>query len=490
MPKLKTGWFICLLLLSACGGGGGSSGGQPAPSTVPGVPTGITVNAGNQALSLGWAAPGFDGGSAITGYAVEINPQPMAVNIQVSGTRALITNLNNGVTYQLTVAAINGNGTGSASTAVTGQPQAANSSSYSSITISANPAAGSDNGVYDPSLLRAANDDLLLAYSAVDFYSFGGNVYQEVGLRIARSVDNGLSFNYEATVASPGPGMVTDTDPMLSACGASSCSGRWVYETSTLIEDPSDPDPNRRFKLFASRYLMIPAPTQSKTLYHLGALVMFTGSSPVAGLGSETVVLRWPLSPPELVGGQNLVTLDADVSNCILAAEPGAAVVNGEILLVLACPYLVMGDPEPLQKIVLLRSTDHAASFSYVSTLLTPADTPVSVRHFSAPSIIATDDNAPVLLATAVESATGVYRGSRVFPLAAASGNDVFRSASVAQSILSVPLETAALTNIGGASTYARDTGNLGILQSDALVATPLDLSQFRIMATRSMIEQ
>lgn len=488
MLKLATGWLFCLLLLSACGGGGGGgSGGRSASATVPGVPMDITVNAGDRALSLGWSAPGSDGGRAITGYQLDITPRPPAVDIQLSGTRALVSNLDNGVSYQLTVAAINGRGTGDASAPVSAQPEASNPGSYTPISITMNPPAGSANGIYDPALLRAANDDLWLAYSAVDFYSLVGLVYQDVGIRIARSADNGLSFNYETTVASAFTGTVTDTVPT-TACGSVTCNGRWVYETSTLVEDPSDPDPNRRYKLFASHYFVYPDSPRSRTLYHLGAIVMFTGSSPTAGLGNETVVLRWPLSPPELGGGQDVTALDPDLSNCLLVAEPGAAVVNGDILLVLACPYPEVGFTDPLQKIVLLRSVDHGASFSYVSTLLTPADTPASVRHFSAPSLLATDDRAPVLLVTDVDSAVQ-YQGSRVFPLAAEGSNAVFRVLAAAQSILAVPVESG--SSIGGASTYSRDTGTLGILQSDAVPDfSTLPNSQFRILSTHAMVEQ
>lgn len=485
---LITGWVF---LLTACGGGGsGGSDSLPGIASTPGAPTGVVVNAGDGALSLGWSAPAFNGGSAISGYQVSITPQPPGLDIQVSGTRALLTGLSNGVSYQLTVAAMNVRGVGRASTAVNGQPEAAITGAYTQLTIPNNPAAGSATGIYDPSLLRASNDDLWLAYSAVNFTNSGGIITQDVGLRIARSSDNGISFLYERTVKDPENATVTD--PFLVACGMSTCNGRWVFETSTLIEDPSDPNPNRRFKLFAHQYFLYPGNPKSNTVYHLGALVMFTASTPDSLWSGPRVVLDWPLSPPELAPGQDITGIDPALANCLILGEPGAAVVDGRILLAAICPYndAMLGD---VQKIVLLQSSDHAASFSYLSTLLTPADAPSGVRYFSAPALIATDDNAPVLLVTDVVDIGGndTYKGSRVFPLAAEGSHAVFRVLSVAQSILASPTSTT--NTIGGASAYARDTGSLGILQSDAIPPPPmmsLDASQFHILATHAMVEQ
>lgn len=482
--RLPTVIPLLALSLVACGGGG--SGGSGPAATAPGQVAAVTVNAGDQVLHLGWSAPAANGGAAITGYTIDISPAVPAASITVSGTRALVTALTNGVTYQMTVAAMNSAGTGAASAAVAGQPRAANSAGYAQLLINGNPPPGSGSGVYDPALLRADNDDLWLAYSAVDFYLSGMDVVQDVGTRVARSTDNGVSFDWVATVSTAAGASVTDTDPMLSACGLAFCTGRWVYETPTLVEDPSDPDPDKRFKLFAHKYFLYPQPGASKTLYHLGAIVKWTASSPDAAWSAESVVLRWPLTPPQFLGGESLVALDPALANCLLVAEPGAAVVDQALWMVFACPYIDAVSSEVLQKIVLLQSPDHGVTFNYAGTLLSPADAPAGVKYFSAPSLIARQDQAPVLLATAVNN-SGAYSGSRVF--AFASGNSVFASMAQARSILSVPLQ--APSHIGGASSYARDTGNLGIIQSDAIPdLMALQNTQFRILATASMVEQ
>lgn len=251
--------FVMLMpFFIACGGGGSGGSNPDNQQTVPGAPTSITANAGNAAISLGWLAPEDDGGAAITGYTLVISPEVPASNIQIVGTRAVITNLSNSVSYQIAVRARNSIGLSAASSGISVSPQAANPANYTLVAIDGDP--GSPNGIFDPSLLRSSStNDLWLAYSSVNFYTNGsGNIVQDVGIRIARSSDNGSSFDYVTTVAAPYNGTVTDTDPGLSACGAAICSGRWVYETSWLVEDVTDPDPDRRFKLFAPKYFIYP----------------------------------------------------------------------------------------------------------------------------------------------------------------------------------------------------------------------------------------
>ena len=86
-------------------------------STVPGVPTGLTLTPGLRQIGLEWVAPVNTGGTAITGYAIEYRI-PGAADWSThahTGTdvEATITSLTAGQEYEIQVAAINGNGTGS-----------------------------------------------------------------------------------------------------------------------------------------------------------------------------------------------------------------------------------------------------------------------------------------------------------------------------------------------------------------------------------------
>jgi large repetitive protein len=88
------------------------------PSTVPDAPTGATATAGNESASVSFT-PGFDEGSAITGYTVTATDTTTPANggQTASGASSPITvsGLTNGDSYTFTVTATNANGTGAAS---------------------------------------------------------------------------------------------------------------------------------------------------------------------------------------------------------------------------------------------------------------------------------------------------------------------------------------------------------------------------------------
>lgn len=139
-----------------------------------------------------------------------------------------------------------------------------------------------------------------------------------------------------------------------------------------------------------------------------------------------------------------------------------------------------------MQKIIFLRSTNNASIFEYVSTLLTPADAPTGVEFFSAPSLIAMEDAAPILLATPVVS--GVYAGSMAFAFSDDNLLALFRESGQASVLLFVPVQAAG--HFGGASSYARGSRLNGVFQSDATIAATLVDTQFTIIATQAMVDQ
>ena len=100
-------------------------------TTVPGAPTGLTATAsGTTAINLSWSAPGSTGGSAITGYRIEVSPNgtsgwtDQVANTNSTATTYAHTGLGGGTTRHYRVSAINTNGAGTASNvanATTGQ---------------------------------------------------------------------------------------------------------------------------------------------------------------------------------------------------------------------------------------------------------------------------------------------------------------------------------------------------------------------------------
>ena len=100
-------------------------------ATAPGAPTGLTATAsGTTAINLSWSAPGSTGGSAITGYKIEVSSNGtsswtnLVANTNSTATTYAHTGLASGDTRHYRVSAINTNGTGTASNvanATTGQ---------------------------------------------------------------------------------------------------------------------------------------------------------------------------------------------------------------------------------------------------------------------------------------------------------------------------------------------------------------------------------
>ena len=88
---------------------------------MPGAPTGLTATAsGTTAINLSWSAPGSTGGSAITGYKIEVSSNGgswtnLVANTSNTTTTYAHTGLTAGATRHYRVSAINANGAGTAS---------------------------------------------------------------------------------------------------------------------------------------------------------------------------------------------------------------------------------------------------------------------------------------------------------------------------------------------------------------------------------------
>ena len=99
-----------------------SGTGQTTATTVPGAPSGLTATAsGSNRINLSWSAPASDGGSAITGYNIEVSPNgtsgwtDQVANTNSTATTYAHTGLASGDTRHYRVSAINTNGAGTAS---------------------------------------------------------------------------------------------------------------------------------------------------------------------------------------------------------------------------------------------------------------------------------------------------------------------------------------------------------------------------------------
>lgn len=95
----------------------------------PSAPQNVTTTPGDKSVTMTWKAPASQGGSAITGYRVtritgdSVAPNSWTTVLPASSLSETFTYLQNGTSYQFSVAAINAAGQGPA-TIVTGTPQA------------------------------------------------------------------------------------------------------------------------------------------------------------------------------------------------------------------------------------------------------------------------------------------------------------------------------------------------------------------------------
>lgn len=114
-----TPYTFTVTATNVAGTGPASSASTPVtPRTIPGAPIGVTAVAGDTSADVSWSAPVFDGGSAITGYAVTSSPGGRTCTTS-GALGCTVGGLTNGVPYTFTVTATNAAGTGPASSAST-----------------------------------------------------------------------------------------------------------------------------------------------------------------------------------------------------------------------------------------------------------------------------------------------------------------------------------------------------------------------------------
>ncbi|MBU6328891.1 MAG: fibronectin type III domain-containing protein [Acidobacteria bacterium] len=136
------GYTVTLTATNIAGTGPASpASAMVRPYTVPGAPSpgGITATSRPSALLVAWNAPASDGGSPVTGYRVTLTPGGGTCTTTAPITSCTIGGLTNGTAYQVSVAAMNIAGTGSASASVTGTPRPAPPLEPTAVTLAAGP---------------------------------------------------------------------------------------------------------------------------------------------------------------------------------------------------------------------------------------------------------------------------------------------------------------------------------------------------------------
>jgi hypothetical protein len=106
-------YAVVVSAVSAYGTSVGGSGGSVVPFTAPSAATITSAVGTDRTITVGWSA-GFNGGSALTGYAVcavPVSGRTLCLDAEPGSVSAAVTGLSNGVEYTVSVVARNAAGT-------------------------------------------------------------------------------------------------------------------------------------------------------------------------------------------------------------------------------------------------------------------------------------------------------------------------------------------------------------------------------------------
>ncbi len=355
-----------------------------------------------------------------------------------------------------------------------------------SLAVSGDPG-GAPLGYGDPSLLYPAGATAgYMTYTAVGPSS--------AFTRFATSTDHGATWSYVGDVNAVSPLTITTNDT--TVCGAASCTGVWVHEVSSLIDDATDPDAARRYKVFAHSYFIqgSAGPSANALHYEIGSIDLFTTASLRAGATwVETRLLGWTSSSSQSSTGLSAVvttdpTLSPLLGACVAMTEPGALAHDGVIELALGCERYVSPTSVPIE-IVLIRSSDHGAHWTPVSKLLDANDaSALGASGPYGPQLNAADlfvsGGTTYLLATPngpitnLGSATSGYRGCLSIPLSNLDAGTLVRCSGVPAA------SEVILGGVGlfhGACTWAEGATAAGVM---GLTASQTSAPTFQLFAS------
>ena len=161
-----TTYDIAVFATNSIGDSSTGDGGSILPSSIASAPTAGSVTSNDGSLTVSWSAPLDNGGLTITSYtATATDGDGNVFTCYSKGTSCDITGLTNGVSYVVTVVAVNGAGNSTPADLGTSTP-AAVSSAPSNITVTASNGSlyvgwdypTSDGGAYVTSYLVTATD--------------------------------------------------------------------------------------------------------------------------------------------------------------------------------------------------------------------------------------------------------------------------------------------------------------------------------------------
>jgi len=246
-------------------------------------------------------------------------------------------------------------------------------------------------GIYDPSIEYSPDGKTgWLAYSSVtgDFKPVGPYVHTH----LARSDDHGRSWHFVKEIC-------RSVDDSLKRPGSNPLPGVWRYEVPSLCYNPTDH--GREWNLFVHKYFWN---AQKDRMIDYSWIALRTASDP-AGQWSEEVPLfgtgevllpgagRWPRDPYHQTK-VDLNQLSPKLMDAVGYSEPGTIVWDGTIYM-----SLTVLRPWGPDRIVLLASKDHAATWRFVNNLVSRKDAKLFGYSFFDGSSLAADRGKVFLLA-------------------------------------------------------------------------------------------
>jgi Tol biopolymer transport system component len=236
-------------------------------------------------------------------------------------------------------------------------------------------------GIFDPSLEYDEAGVGWMSYSAVT----PPTSPDRVSTHLARSDDKGATWKFVAEINTA----VNDT---ITINGAP-ITGVWQQEVSTLVYDPGDPDPQRRWKLYWHEYF---ATANDRKFVTHGWIAVRYAPQPQGPWSPRLRLFGSPqIDTTNYPVVMNLSALHSSLNTGLAYSEPGSVVAYGDLYISLLCAQ----GPPATNKNVLIRSRDHGHTWEFVATLADAADaTALGEINFSASDLIRQDDKFYLML--------------------------------------------------------------------------------------------
>ena len=213
-------------------------------------------------------------------------------------------------------------------------------------------------GVFDPSVQPTGDPaaPFALVFSAVEATA-------NISTRAALYDPTASAWVFAGDVNEAGP-------PAQRPCGGGPCLAALVHEVPSLLFDPFDANPSRRWKVFTHTYLITDATTLH---YDWGNINLFTAGSP-SGPWAREALLGWRGASPLSSNVSQVLTDFPQLADCVAFTEPGAAVDAASRTLLLALGCVSVGPAGAEIRVVLLSSSSSGARWAYNGMAVDGAD--------------------------------------------------------------------------------------------------------------------